>query len=76
MVWISIRLAGDPVPALRLPAFFTGMLTILMVYVAGKALYGQSAGIIAAHGSAHDDPCACLLGGLAGAVKMGSRGRS
>ena len=48
LVHISATLFGDEPWALRLPAFIAGVLVVPLVWAVGRALYSQSAGLIAA----------------------------
>jgi dolichyl-phosphate-mannose-protein mannosyltransferase len=48
LIHFSLRAFGDNAVALRLPAFIAGGLTIPMSWLAGRALYGRSAGILTA----------------------------
>ena len=48
LVHLSAALLGDRPWALRLPAFIAGVLVVPLVWAVGRALYAQSAGLIAA----------------------------
>ena len=48
LVHISATLFGDEPWALRLPAFIAGVLVVPLVWGVGRAVYAQSAGLIAA----------------------------
>ena len=48
LVHVSAALFGDEPWALRLPAFIAGVLVVPLVWAVGRALYAQSAGLIAA----------------------------
>jgi hypothetical protein len=48
LVWLSVTLLGSAPWAVRLPAFAAGVLLIPASYVAGRALFGRGAGLVAA----------------------------
>jgi len=47
LVWLSTRLLGTSPPAIRLPAFVAGMLTVPMVYVLARRFADRSTSLLA-----------------------------
>jgi 4-amino-4-deoxy-L-arabinose transferase-like glycosyltransferase len=45
---LSVRLLGQTIPALRLPSALAGTLTVVAVYLVGRVMFGQRAGLVAA----------------------------
>ena len=47
LVWLSTRLLGTSPPAIRLPAFVAGMLTVPMVYLVARRFTDRNASLLA-----------------------------